>query len=57
MATATRAITLAESNTNRLDLADAASVKLYKNAMRPVEGEKYDARPRGLRVFLKEFEV
>jgi hypothetical protein len=55
MATAAHAVTLGEANTNRLDLTDAASFKLYKNAMRALEGEKYNARPRGLRVFLKEF--
>jgi hypothetical protein len=54
---ATRSITLGEANTNPLDLTDAASVKLYKKAMHPLEGEKYDTRPWGLRAFLKEFET
>jgi hypothetical protein len=56
---AARAITLGEANTNRLDLTDAASVKLFKNGMHPfpLEGDQYNARPHGLRVFLKEFEV
>jgi hypothetical protein len=51
------AITLGEANTNQLDLTDAASIKLFKNGMRPLEGDKYNARPHGLHVFLKEFEV
>jgi hypothetical protein len=48
-------ITLGEANNNLLDLTDNNQIKMYRNGMKFLEGDKYDGKPKGLRVFLESF--
>jgi hypothetical protein len=53
---ATRAITLGEVNGGLpLDLDTPEGKKEYRNGMKPLEGDKYDLAPNGLRTFLEKF--
>jgi hypothetical protein len=38
-----------------LDLTDSDSNKVYRNGMKSLEGDKYDAKPKGKKVFLEKF--
>ena len=54
MAAARRAITLGEAGGGRfLDLEDASDKKFYMNGCKPLDGEPYDGKPLGLRLFLE----
>jgi hypothetical protein len=48
-------ITLGEANSNVLDLTDNNQVNMYRNGMTCLEGDKFDGKPKGLRVFLEAF--
>lgn len=57
MAAARQAITLGEANDQWLDTTIAEPARLYRNGMKCLEGEKYDGKSRGLRVFLESFKA
>jgi hypothetical protein len=48
-------ITLGEANSNLLDLTGNNQIKMFRNVMKYLEGDKFDGKPTGLRVFLESF--
>jgi hypothetical protein len=54
---ARQAITLGEANDTWLDTTFPEPARLYRNGMKCLEGEKYDGKSKGLRVFLESFKA
>jgi hypothetical protein len=48
-------ITFGEANGNVLDRTDNKQIKMYRNGMKCLEGDKFDGKPKGLRVLLESF--
>jgi hypothetical protein len=44
-----------EANNTTLDLTDNNQIKMYRNGTKCLEGDKFDGKPQGLRVFLEAF--
>lgn len=53
MANLPRAITLGEANATYLDLTDANDNRTFRNGMRALEMDKYDGKPKDMRIFLE----
>lgn len=56
-AVAPRAITLGEANALYLDLTDVNDNRTYRNGMKALEIDKYDGKPKDMRIFMEVFKA